>query len=70
MKKFLSELILPGFWLFFFVVSSKTNEADEIKNMNNLELRKGNISKNGYAVGNKETGLKKADTKAIYLTKF
>lgn len=70
MKKFLSkELILPSFWLFFFMVSPKSEaKVDSLKNANNTEVKKQKLLSGGYNAINKN---KEATfTKAVFLSGF
>ena len=40
MKNLLKELILPSFWLFFFIVSSKSEDkVNKFKKADNTELK-------------------------------
>jgi hypothetical protein len=68
MKKILSkELILPSFWLFFFIVSPKNDvPINEVKK-DNTEVKKQEASGGGNAINkNKEASF----TKAVYLSGF
>jgi uncharacterized membrane protein len=71
MKNLLKELILPSFWLFFFIVSSKSEDkVNKLKKADNTELKKQDgISASGATNGinkNKEATF----IKAVYLSGF
>lgn len=71
MKKNLSkELILPAFWLFFFIVTPKSEVKDnKLKKADNTELKKQDISTPGASNAinkNKEATF----TKAVYLSGY
>ena len=71
MKNLLKELILPSFWLFFFIVSSKSEDkVNKLKKTDNTELKKQDgISASGATNGinkNKEATF----IKAVYLSGF
>ena len=69
MKKLLKELILPAFWVFFFIVTPKSEIKDNnLKRADNTELKKdipapaatNTINKNKEAIF----------TKAVYLSGY
>lgn len=65
-KNLADELILPAFWLFFFMVYSTDDRKTSLKNSDKLELKRDDISA-GIKTGTiKETTF----TKAVYLTGF
>ena len=71
MKNLFKELILPSFWLFFFIVSSKSEDkVNKLKKADNTELKKQDgISASGATNGinkNKEATF----IKAVYLSGF
>jgi uncharacterized membrane protein len=71
MKNLFKELILPSFWLFFFIVSSKSEDkVNKFKKTDNTELKKQDgISASGATNGinkNKEATF----IKAVYLSGF
>ena len=69
-KNLLKESILPAFWLFFFIASSKgEKQIKEIRKADNIELKKQNMSTAGGENSidkNKQAGF----TKAMYLSGF
>ena len=70
MKKILSkELILPAFWVFFFIVSPKSEaKVEELKKAENTEIKKQEPLSGGYNAINKN---KEATfTKAVFLSGF
>lgn len=70
MKNLLKELVLPAFWLFFFIAFSKSEVRDnKVKKVNNTELKKQDLSK--MEGGNPINKNKEATfTKAIYLSGY
>ncbi|HUS00435.1 MAG TPA: hypothetical protein VMY77_01840 [Chitinophagaceae bacterium] len=68
-KSFLKELVLPAFWLFFFIVSPKSQVKDnKLKKADNTELNKDIPAPGASNVINKN---KEATfTKAIYLSGY
>lgn len=69
MKKLLSkELILPSFWLFFFIVYPKNEQKiDRSKKADNIEVKKQEASEGYNGINkNKEATF----TKAVYLSGF
>lgn len=71
-KTLLKELILPSFWLFFFIVSPKNDQSTQLKKGNGTELEK---QDDIYAVAEKnkikQAGFTKAEfTRAVYLSGF
>lgn len=69
-KNLLKELILPAFWLFFFIVTPKSEIRDiKLKKADNTELKKQDILAPGASsVINKNKEV--AFTKAVYLAGY
>ena len=68
-KNLLRELILPSFWLFFFIVSPKSENKEKIKKVDKTELKKQDgipFYEANVANKNKEATF----IKAVYLSGF
>lgn len=67
-KNLLKELILPSFWLFFFLVSPKNaDKVDQSKKVDNIEVKKQEPSGTASSINkNKEATF----TNAVYLSGF
>lgn len=66
-KTLLKELILPSFWLFFFIVSPKNDESNQLKKEDDIELKKqGDI----FATSEDDTAKEARFTKAVYLSGY
>ena len=68
-KNFLKELILPAFWLLFFIISSKNDKTINLKKESGIEVKKqiGAAAETGDVTDkNKEAKF----TKAVYLSGF
>ena len=68
-KNLLKELILPSFWLFFFLVYSTNNDAkvSNVKNVNNAEIK----TRQDRGILSKINKDKEATfTKGVYLSGF
>lgn len=66
-KNLADELILPAFWLFFFIVYSTDDQKTSLKNLDKVESKRDEISawdKTTWTI--KET----SSIKAEYLTGF
>jgi len=71
MKNLLKELILPSFWLFFFIVSSKSEDkVNKLKKTDNIEFKK----QDGISVSGATNAIDKTKEatfiKAVYLSGF
>lgn len=67
MKKLLKELILPAFWLFFFIVTPKSEIKDnKLKRADNTELKKDMPAPGATNAVNKNK--EAIFTKAVYLS--
>ena len=71
MKNLLKELILPSFWLFFFIVSSKSEDkVNKLKKTDNIEFKK----QDGISVSGATNAIDKNKEatfiKAVYLSGF
>jgi hypothetical protein len=69
-KNFLKEMILPAFWLLFFIITPKSEVKDnKLKKADNTELKRQNIPE--PEVGNAINKNKEATfTKAVYLSGY
>ena len=67
-KTLLKEFILPSFWLFFFIVSPKSEDrTNDLKQGNKIELKKqGDI----FAASEDNKTKKIRVTRAVYLSGF
>ena len=69
-KTLLRELILPSFWLFFFIVSPKSDKTTtQLKKGNDTELKK----QDGidiFAAAEKNKIKQARFAKAVYLSRF
>lgn len=68
-KNLLKELILPAFWLFFFVVSSKSDAKHNLNRADNIELKKQDISTSEVTNG-MNSNKAATFTKALFLSGF
>ena len=66
-KTLLKELILPSFWLFFFIVSPESEVKTQLKKQDDTELKK---QENIFAASEPDTGKKMKFTKAVFLPGF
>ena len=71
-KNLLKESILPAFWLFFFIASSKSEvKIKDLRKADNTELK---IKKQDISAGSSDNTLEKnkelSFTKAVYITGY
>lgn len=70
-KNLLKELILPAFWLFFFIVSSKSDaKNNELNRADNIELKNPDISSSEVTNGINNNSKAVKFTKALFLSGF
>ncbi len=68
-KNLLKELILPSFWLFFFLVSPKNEgKIDQLKKEDNIGVKRQETKAAG--IKNKEATKEATFTNAVYLSGF